>query len=801
MKKLFTVISSILSVVAVSGAVSQLPAFTAHAQDATPPTIQQSLVLPNSYEQYLPLVEPSSTAVSVNYTAIADGNTIYLFDRKANTYKKYEHTQNAEEKRNPITKIEFSENGELYFLDVATNLYKLSPQTLTVEYANFSCSSFSLYGESIYFLTISDGHSQISTTALKDLNDPKSYKTVAENLGANPTFTLLDGKLYYIKSDNFLYEYGIEKNRYEFSFNVADISLSGNLLLCIDKSGAFRAYDYLSLIDSEKGATIEPIFKDEAGETDKYKSLSVFGEHIYAIKGNVVKQFSVKDVAFTDFEIGANSKSAHRLSGATELCLTGNRLYIADENNQRVGVFDTHSKTHLDPILLPETFAEIDYLSVSQETLLIANAETALLYDLENTAEPLTTFQEFSGKLVGVSCVSETHYLITSDGGFHFVKETTDEERKTTAFTLSSTVKKQSAAIPQALRLLTSDVYGNLYVGAGTELYRFTEAEFISETSGGEKLLSELPVSATKLAVDYKKTVYALCENKILRFDENKTAFDLAKSLVYSQTAQTPVNSFAFGVEENAAYLLYNGNFLIQTDELNLPTVKNIPVNKADESIFAKKEAVFSVVNVSEKTLIVEFDGARLQGATAFPYLSHSLTAKPLTALQIGEAGEYTVLALLNETTKEYQTFLALSSACEKLDETEYLTAYETAKKGYLSNAVKLYKFPYLTELLTVSALSKGAEVSILGEVKFDYEYYRVSIKTDESELTGYIPKSYVNEFNGAPKTPQNKVIGNENTDDAVARLIFIVLGLAAIGILIDFLLLRKKSDDESDEE
>ncbi len=798
MKKLFTVISSILGVCAVSGAVSQLPAFTAHAENTTQPTVQQSLVLPNSYEEYLPLVEPSSTALSVNYTAITDGSAIYLFDRKANEYKKYEHTQNAEEKRNLVTKVEFSESGELYFLDAATNLYKLSPQSLTAEFTNFSCSSFALYGESIYFLTISDGHSQISTTSLDALNDPKSYKTVAENLGANPTFTLLDGKLYYIKSDQYLYEYGVEKSRYEFSFNVATISLSGNLLLCIDKSGSFRAYDYLSLIDSEKGATIEPLFKDE---TNEYKSLSVFGEHIYAIKGNVVQQFSVKDVKFTDFEIGANSKSTNRLSGATELCLVGNRLYIADENNQRVSVFDAESKTHLDPIVLPETFKQIDYLSVSQETILIANAETALLYDLENTAEPLTSFQEFNGKLVGVACVIDTHYLITSDGGFHFVDQTTDEETKTTTFTLSSTVKKQSAAIPQSLRLLTSDVYGNLYVGAGTDLYRFTEIEFTNETSGGEKLLSDLPVSATKLAVDYQKNVYALCDGKILRFDETKTTFDLTKSLVYSQTAQTPVNSFAFGVEENATYLLYDGNFLIQTDELNLPTVKNIPVNKADESIFAKEEAVFSVVNVSEKTLIVEFDGARLQGATAFPYLSHSLTKKPLTALQIGQAGEYTVLALLNESTKEYQTFLALSSACAKLNEAEYLTTYETAKTGYLSNAVKLYKFPYLTELLTVSTLSKGAEVSILGEVKFDYEYYRVLIKTEESELTGYIPKSYVNDFNGAPKTPQSKVIGDENVDDAIARLIFIVLGLAAIGILIDFLLLRKKAEEESEEE
>jgi len=802
MRKLLTTTLSIFCLATLGGAISRAPVFRAQnaqaEQATTEQKIQQSLVLPSSYEEYLPLQEPSSVALSVNYTAIADGNVIYLFDRTANLYKKYEHTANNEEKRNLVTKIEFSESGELYFLDAGTNLYKLSPQTLTAEFTNFSCSSFALYGETIYFLTISDGHSQISTTSLKSLGDPKSYATVAENLGANPTFTILDGNLYYIKSDNFLYEYGVDKSRYEFGINIASIALNGNLLVCIDKDGAFRAYDYLSLIDSEKGATVEPLFQDEAGD---YTSLSVFGDYLYAVKNNVIKQFSVKAVAFTKFEISANSASEHRLSGASEVCLTDNILYVADEGNRRVALFDVESKTSLTPIALPESFEKIDYLSVSEETILIANGETALLYDLENVSAPLTTFQEFNGKLVGVACVSDTHYLLTDNGGFYRVNQTIDEETQTTLYDLSCTVKKQSATITPTLRLLTSDAYGNLYVGAGTEVYLFTETEFLSETGSGQKLLSDLPLNASKLAVDYNRTLYALSEGKLLRFSQEKKTFDLAKSLVYSQSPQTPVHSFAFGIEENQTYLLYGGNFLVQTDELYLPTVKTIPVNKADESIFAQAEAVFSVVNVSDKSLIVEFDASCLQGAKNFPYLSHTLTEKPLTALKIGEAGAYTVLAVLNDATHEYQTFLALNEACEKIEEKEYLTTYEVAKTGYLSNAVKLYKFPYLTELLTVSSLSKGAEISLLGEVKFDYEYYRVSIKTEDGEQTGYIPKAYVNDFNGSPKPPKNNVLGNENTDDAIARLIFLLLGLSAICILIDFLLLRKKSEEDANEE
>ncbi len=794
MKKLFTTISAILFSAALTGAIVNAPfnAHTASAEtEAESPAKSESLVLPDSYEEYLPLSEPSSASVSVNYTAIADGNAIYVFDRTANEYKKYEHTPNDTSKPAVITKLEFSEDGDLYFLDSTTDLYKLSPKTLTAENMNFSCSSFTLYGKTIYFLRISESRSQIWKTTLDGLSTSK--ESVAEDLGANPPFTVFDGNLYYIakiKSVSHLYQHGVDKSLYEFDFSVASLALSGNLLVCVDDSGNLRVYDYLSLIDSEKGATIEPLFKDESGE---YSSLSVFGDYLYAVKGNAIKRFSVKDIAFTDFEISSDSASKNRLSGATDLHLSGNRLYIADENNRRVSVYDTESKTALDPIALPEDFTGASYLASTADSVLIASDTTALLYSVNNAEAPLITLQSFNGKLVGATAVGSAYYFITDAGDYYRLP--TDGE----TYELESATKKNSVAITHQLSLLTSDVYGNLYIGAGSEVYRFTETEFMNEANSGTSVLSDLPVNATKLLVDYEQTVYALSEGELLRFSEERKTFELAKSLVYSQGADTPVSSFAFGIEENQTYLLYDGNLIVATDELALPTVKTIPVNKADESIFAQAEAVFSVVTVKEKTLIVQFDTALLSGAEHFPYLSHFLTTEPLTALKIGETEKYTVLALLNKSTNAYETYLALNAQCEKLDESEYLTTYETGKAGYLSNAVKLYKFPYLSSLLTVSELTKSAEVTVLGEVKFDYDYYRVSVKTADGEITGYIPKPYVNDFDGAPQTPKNKVLGDESTDDAIARLAFLLLGLAAVCILVDFLLLRKKPDDSEE--
>lgn len=798
MKKLYTTISAILFSAALTGAIVNAPlsARTASAETAEgSPAINQSLVLPDSYEEYLPLAAPSSASVSVNYTAIADGNAIYVYDRTANEYKKYEHAENAEAKRNLVTKVEFSESGELYFLDAATNLYKLSPQTMTAEFLNFSCSSFTLYGKAIYFLTISDGHSQISTTGLDTLNDLQSYKTVAENLGSNPTFAIYENTLYFTKYEEYLLRQNINADAqfdiYHFKNTVSTIALNGNIFACIDKSGNFYAYNYAELDASSQNATIEPIFKDETGE---YTSLSSFGEYLYAVEGNAVKQFSLETKNFTDYEISSDSASQNRLSGATDLHLSGNRLYIADENNRRVSVYDTENKTVLDPITLPEDFTGASYLASTQDTVLIASDTTALLYSVNTAEAPLVTLQSFNGKLVGAAAVGSVYYFITDAGDYYRLP--TDGE----TYELESATKKNSYSSAHALKLLTSDAYGNLYIGAGSEVYRFTETEFMNEANSGTAILSDLPVNATKLLVDYEQTVYALSDGDLLRFSDERKTFDLAKSLVYSQGAGTPVSSFAFGIEENQTYLLYDGNLIVATDELALPTVKTIPVNKADENIFAQAEAVFSVVTVKEKTLIVEFDMSLLSGAEHFPYLSHFLTAEPLTALKIGETEKYTVLALLNKSTNAYETYLALNAQCEKLDESEYLTTYETGKAGYLSNTVKLYKFPYLSSLLTVSELTKSAEVTVLGEVRFDYDYYRVSVKTADGEITGYIPKPYVNDFDGSPQAPQNKVLGDESTDDAIARLAFLLLGLAAVCILVDFLLLRKKPDEDSDD-
>ena len=75
-------------------------------------TENAELFLPDTYEQYLPLKSPSYMAMNDSYIAVADGQTLYLFDKGEARYFAYEAPIKEEDK---ITKVQFSEGGRLFF--------------------------------------------------------------------------------------------------------------------------------------------------------------------------------------------------------------------------------------------------------------------------------------------------------------------------------------------------------------------------------------------------------------------------------------------------------------------------------------------------------------------------------------------------------------------------------------------------------------------------------------------------------------------------------------------------------------
>ena len=548
-----------------------------------------------------------------------------------------------------------------------------------------------------------------------------------------------------------------------------------------------------------------------------FVSLTAHGDRIYAVKNKNVKEFSPQDNDFTSFEICSNSDAKNRLSGATDVTLSGGLLFTADTGNSRVSVYDTKSKTHLDPI--QTDLPDVQFIAAGDVSVLVANSTTASLYSLSKSdyGKFQATFTGFNGDLVGVAPLYDRYYLLSKTGGYYKISKTNpaatpqtestpDSEPETATDTTAHwTITRSEKKNAPTARLLTADLYGNLYVAYANDLYQFTEAEFMSaedlthSIAGSKPVVDDLPIKTTKLAVDYKRSVYALSENSLTVYQNGtEKTVSLAKSLVYGQTSDLPVTSFTFGVEENETYLLYDGNLLIQTTEFNLPTVKTIPVDGCDKQLFKKESATFSVVNTKENALFVHFDMSKLANAQTFPYQFYELQKSQTTALQIGSVNEYSILAVLDKSTNRYETVLVLQEFTNPLPVDEYRTDYTERKIGYLTNAVNLYKFPYLTEFLTVTELPKNGKIELLGEVRrLDYEYYQISVQTDDGEQTGYVPKSYVNLYDGAPNEVTDQTLGGEADDGGVARLAFLLLGSAIICILIDFLLLRKKPTDE----
>ena len=198
----------------------------------------------------------------------------------------------------------------------------------------------------------------------------------------------------------------------------------------------------------------------------------------------------------------------------------------------------------------------------------------------------------------------------------------------------------------------------------------------------------------------------------------------------------------------------------------------------------------------------MQFDIYALQGAEYFPYLGYDRRSGSFSAIKIGEAGEYNLLAVFEKEKNEYNNYLVLKTACTAYSADEYRTQYETAKTGWLTNGVSLYKFPYFCDLLTVGndKLPRGGQVSILGEIhRLDHAYYRVEFTSENGEkTTGYIPQVYANLFDASPEQTQTENFGAPESDfDSLWRLAYILLGFAVIAILIDYLILRKKGEEK----
>lgn len=741
---------------------------------------EDSLILPSSYEEYLPLAAPSDIAVTRDYTAIADGCFIYVYDRKAEAYSRYEHAANSDPANNAIAKLQFSEEGTLYFLDASTCLYSFEPARLKAEKTNLVCSSFTIFSDTIYFTNVSATSTPIFKTTLDKLDNAQAIQATDSTVTSKPAITHDNGVLFYTDSGKYLHK--SEKRETDFNLSptltstetVVSIAVYSGMLYYTDTAKNLYVYDLSTF----------GVLKAFEGD---FSALSVYDGFIYAADGDRIRRYSPDEGDFTDFEICSSSPSKNRLSGAQAAVFAEDMLIFADNGNERISVLDAKSGISQSfPCGIAPTL-----LASDGKTVLAANGTQAVLYDLsdETFGEKLQEFGNFNSNLVGIASVYGSYYFVTDNNYFYRTRK--DENG---VFTLESTPKP---SVSHTARLLTQDVYGQLYVAySDGKVFRFTEETFMDSASTGEEA-AIVPVLSEQLAVDYEETVYALYKNELYVCADAQEKYSLGKALAYSQTTETRVVSFAFGVEDGGIYLLYEGDFAIKTYDVPIPTVKTIAVDGADKDIFSNESANFSIVETAENALMVQFDIQTLSGAEVFPYLSYRRETQSKTALKLGETEKYNLIAVFDETDRSYLTALILKRYCKEI-ENDYLKPPSGFQDdaGYLTNAVPVYKYPYLTDLLTVCMPPKNAAVKILGELDaLDYKYYYVSY-TDETgvERKGYIPKPYVTNFNGAPPESELAEYGAGDADlDSLRRMAFLLLGCASICVLVDYMLLRKK--------
>ncbi len=831
-KKILTIGFIALFGAMIAGGASLMPNFgvtacfpTARMATFTSQQPQDTLITPATYEQYLPLQSPADVAVSDDFTAIADGNTIYVYNRARQTYRTYTHTANTTSDLNVVANLEFSDYGDLYFIDGNAHMYTIESTLLAsstnelttkADFPAFFCNAFVINGNDLYFAVSSEASAHLSRTNLSAPN-ASSADLIVSNISKGPAIAYYDDVLYYTNGNgNFLNKIALDDDApadeiCAFTVPISSLTVNGDEVFITNTNNEFYVYNRATL--NGLASDIQPLDKDQSGG---YKTLSSHEEYVYVIHDRSVRQYETNK-GFTAFEISADSSSPHRLQGATDAILQGDKLYVADSGNSRISIYDTASGAY-QTVATPSPATMV---AAYGNSVLAANETTAWLIDLTNPTS-LQTFKGFQGNLVGVASVYGTYYLTTATNVYYslsYLPLPMEEENPASApayaWQLSDGAQKTNTISPG---LLTSDVYGNLYVVAGNDVHKFTETDFLSPDAYGTEILSLLPTHPEKILVDLNENVHVLKEGKAHTYAydpqadsyaDTATETPLSASLVYGQTENTVVNAFAFDVADNATYVLYAGNLVIKTPRLLLPTVQQVATNGIEQEIFAEGSADFKVVETAENAFLIEFDLTALGGLSSraselvFPYLSHKRETQPRTALMLGHAGEYSVLAIFDKETHTYGNYLTKTRyfVSEKA-ESDYLVNYppEEEKTAYLTNALTLYKYPYLTELLKVSSLTKNQQVTLVGEInELDYSYYKIEVTGEDGvKQTGFIPKSYATLFDGSPKPSETQTYGKQSaSEDSIWRLTYLLLGAAAICVLVDLLILHHRPKDE----
>lgn len=728
-----------------AGAPQLSPAPAAQAPSADEGEL--SLLLPATYEQYLDLNAPSSVAATDGYIAVADGNTIYLYDRvNGGPYRTYTYRETSE-----VESLNFYETEGTVLLYFTANLGSSTPimhidcgaeifsDQTPEQTAIVSCSSFVITGD---YVCYADAQNYVYLTTMNgtDITAPSSGSALnSNNLPANtPAFAVHDGTIYF-SLNNTIYTAGMSSGGpamsqwLTVSHTVSSFSVIGSACY-YSAAGRFyrRAETQDGYIDLGQGASVR--LCDDG--------------RLYVTNGSSVREYSADSDRYTGYEISKYSSSTNRLgANAADISARNGALLIADTGNDRVLQYKDG------------TYSEL--CSADSPTLVCAGDDTFAVYGNSSVSvytDGGQTVQTYTVRgAVGLAYAYGIYYCVTS------ANETWAIPAEGWSASEGTLALGSSAA-----RDLAADVYGRLYVLSGDgNVYRFTADEFLNPGTNLESVaIFSDAVHAVHCA--YDGTLYGVSDRSLFVWRGSSAA---ETSLSLSELVTTPSAAAAdlsFDFESGKLYILSDG--FIAQGNFGIPSLSNISADGLYDALSGEAASAGKLlVEVPAQSVILSVAASSVGEATAvFPYSGYTRTDSARTGIRICDVAAGIVVAFYEyrpapgsgdaTPTRDYTLCLILGGEEAGVSPvaTENYYTDEADFAAHNSSEVSLYRFPSMNlgdEKSTVARLPRGTSFTVHGYVRFfaetgnggwglDSDYAYVTV--DATGQSGYVPKGYV---------------------------------------------------------
>lgn len=744
------------------------------------------LLLPDSYEEYLPLENPAYMAMSEHYIAVADGTLLYIYDRGDGAYTCYDAMVTTN--NSVISKIQISNDERLFFsAGISLFEYRFAENEATIV-NNVSCNTFLVEGDYLYTSYIA-ANSQVSLKRYPLANPSRDHEmeiTTVPNVSTYSKLTTWNGILYCVRNDRLLTAYDTAQMAPGKNGQIGGMEFidDNESISDIQRICAYNDYLYYS-VDGD-GAYPNGLwrtdFKGNADlilEGDGYSAITTYDGRLYCIKDASVMQLNVTEdgIESADYEIAASSSSPHRLANAVEAARTKELVVYADAGNRRISVYDRFNDGYtVIPCLdgsgepfTPEHVAidkeerrtEPNGDAVTANQIAVSSGKNVYVYTLERHS----LYPEKNGvsnpvlhavpqNVKGMSFVYGECYFITEYDGYGALGNGFTTELHFTGINS-----------PEAI---ASDIYGTIYVAFGNRIFSFTEEEFRKDHARGQELTS-LSESTAKvyvsLTADYEGNVWYLTEDGRLYCNGEATAEIDGKDFVYlSEEHDYPV-SFALSFEDDEIYFNFK-NYVVKTKPYaldSLVSLNKITAGEAKTAAFAPADPdnLFVRIPAGSVGFEIDLDALKTGEGEYFPYERYSREtgatedALPRRGVLLYEPTEddgYYVVALYEEDGNSFSAHLFKKSKNKLTPDENYFkeaneTRYVTSDVS-LCFAPCLYPAPAGERLSTLSdaLLKRGDKLNVLGYAEGeDRAYAYVEVVSDEKAAKrGYVPRSYL---------------------------------------------------------